>query len=346
MIDEKKVQELLRGIPEPELGRNLVDLGMIKNISVDGGKVSLTLALTTLRCPRKKQMVNDIKEMLEQEDGVSSVDVSIASLSDEERRSLFPKHPLVGIEKVSHTLAVASGKGGVGKTTVAVNTALALAEEGKTVGLLDADVYGPSIPLMLGLTERPEIEHGMLIPLEKYGLKIISFGMLMKEGQPIVWRGPLVARAIKQLLGEVMWGGLDYLVVDLPPGTGDPSITISQALPDVNILMVTTPQEAALIDVRRSIELFAKYKRKILGLIENMSYFQPDNSSKQINIFGQGGGKMLSKETGLPLLGEIPIDLEISKGGDSGVPLMIASPDSSTASIFKEIAGEVINKEG
>jgi ATP-binding protein involved in chromosome partitioning len=170
--------------------------------------------------------------------------------------------------------------------------------------------------------------------------------MLMQEGQPVVWRGPLVARAIKQLLGEVMWGELDFLVVDLPPGTGDPSITISQALPDVQVLMVTTPQEAALIDVRRSIELFVKYKRNILGFVENMSYFQSDKSSEKINIFGEGGGETLSRETGLPLLGSIPIDLEISKGGDRGVPLLISAPDSDAATIFKDVAGKVIQNAG
>lgn len=197
---------------------------------------------------------------------------------------------------------------------------------------------------MLGLSQRPDIENCMLIPLEKFGLKIISFGMLMNEGQPVVWRGPLVARAIKQLLGEVMWGELDYLVVDLPPGTGDPSITIAQALPEVQILMVTTPQEAALVDVRRSIELFVKFKRKILGLIENMSYFQPNESSRPINIFGKGGGEVLSRETGLPLLGTIPIDLRISRAGDSGEPLLVSSAASSVAKIFRDVARKIIKR--
>lgn len=342
MLNTDKVREALRSIPEPELGKNLVELGMIKNITVDSGKVTLTLALTTLRCPRKKEMVEQIKQVVSKIAGVITVDVELAELCEDERKRLFLRHPLVGIEKVEHTLAVASGKGGVGKTTVAVNIALALSAEGKKVGLLDADVYGPSIPFMFGLKERPDVENGMLIPLEKFGLKIISFGMLMKEGQAVVWRGPLVTRAIKQLLGEVMWGELDYLVVDLPPGTGDPSITIAQALPGVEILMVTTPQEAALVDVRRSIELFVKFKRKILGFIENMSYFQPNEYSKPINIFGKGGGKVLSKETGLPLLGVIPIDLEIAKGGDNGVPLMISSAESSAARIFQDVARKIV----
>ena len=344
MLTADTVKEALATIPEPELGKNLVELGMIKDLHVDYGHVSLTLALTTMRCPRKKQMVEQIKKVVGAVPDVVTVDVSVAELSNDERKRLFPKHPLVGIEKIGHILAVASGKGGVGKTTVAVNTALALAGEGKRVGLLDADVYGPSIPLMLGLSQKPEIENGMLVPLEKFGLKIISFGMLMKDGQPVVWRGPLVARVIKQLLGEVMWGELDYLVVDLPPGTGDPSITIAQALPAVQVLMVTTPQEAALVDVRRSIELFVKFKREILGLVENMSYFLAPDSSEPDAICGQGGGETLSRETGLPLLGAIPIDLEISRAGDSGKPLLVSSTGSSAADIFKGIAREIVKK--
>lgn len=344
MLNTDKVRDALRSILDPELGKNLVELGMIKDIRVDSGKVNLTLALTTLRCPRKKQLVGEIKKVVGEIPGVTIVDVQVSELSDDERKRLFPKHPLVGIKKVGQALAVASGKGGVGKTTVAVNVALALAGEGKRVGLLDADVYGPSIPLMLGLSQKPVVENGMLIPLEKFGLKIISFGMLMEEGQPVIWRGPLVGRAIKQLLGEVMWGELDYLVVDLPPGTGDPSITVAQALPEVQILMVTTPQEASLVDVRRSVELFVKFKRKILGFIENMSYFLPNDSAEPIAIFGQGGGDTLSRETGLPLLGSIPIDLEISRAGDSGEPLLVSSAASSAAKIFRDVARKIIKR--
>ncbi|MEA2085025.1 MAG: Mrp/NBP35 family ATP-binding protein [Thermodesulfobacteriota bacterium] len=334
MIDEQKVRESLQSVREPKLKKNLVELGMIKNVTVEAEKVTLTLALPTLKYPLKGRIVDEIKLVLAGFPGVSSVDVQITALSADERERLFPKPSLPGIQKVSRFLAVASGKGGVGKTTIAVNVALALVKHGHKVGLLDADVYGPSIPLMLGLSGKAEMKHGMFIPVEKFGLKIMSFGMLMVEGQAVIWRGPLVARAIKQLLGEVMWGELDYLVVDLPPGTGDPSISIAQALPKMQVLMVTTPQEVALADVRRSISLFTKYNRTVLGLIENMSYFQCAHSSEQIKIFGHGGGKTLSRETGLPLLGGIPIDPGISQGGDSGVPLMISSPNSDTARIF------------
>lgn len=341
MIDEQRVRDALGRVFDPELKRNLIELGMIKKVSIDEGRLTITLALTTLKCPLKYQMVNEIKQILGSLPGVSEVDVQLTVLGVEERNRLLGRQPLPGIEKVRHMLAVASGKGGVGKTTIAVNVALALSRQGHKVGLLDADVYGPSVPLMLGLSGKPETEQGMLVPLEKFGLKIMSFGMMMEEGQAVIWRGPLVTRTITELLGEVRWGELDYLVVDLPPGTGDPSITIAKALPRLQVLMVTTPQEVALADVRRSIALFAQYKREVVGLIENMSYFQYGRTAERIEIFGSGGGKTLSRETGLPLLGAIPLDMEIRQGGDSGVPLMISSPDSDTARIFLDIAVKI-----
>lgn len=338
MIDKQGVIEALKRVHEPKLKKNLVELGMIRNVLVEDGNVKLTLALTTLRCPLKSQMVDEIKQVVAGMAGVSSVNVQISAMSADERKKLFPKHPLLGIDEVNRTVAVASGKGGVGKTTIAVNVALALQKRGHKVGLLDADVYGPSIPLMLGVSGKPEMEGEMIIPVDKFGLKIMSIGMMLKEGQAIIWRGPLVSRGIKQLLGDVMWGKLDYLVIDLPPGTGDPSITIAQEILEMQVLMVTTPQEVALADVRRAVELFTKMERPVLGLIENMSYFQCAHSTEHLDIFGRGGGQKLSQETGLPLLGSIPIDMEISKTGDSGVPLMISSPTSETARIFLDIA--------
>jgi ATP-binding protein involved in chromosome partitioning len=272
------------------------------------------------------------------------VDVKLTTLNQEELRQLFPKHPLVGVEKVRHVLAVASGKGGVGKTTIAVNVALALAEKGNRVGLLDADVYGPSVPVMLGLNDPPAWENQMMIPAEKFGLKIISLGMLTEKNQAIVWRGPLVSKAISQLLGQVLWGDLDFLVVDLPPGTGDPSITIAKSIPRAAVLMITTPQEVALADVRRSVDLFRKFDMQIAGLVENMSYFLCGHTDKPIEIFGHGGGVKLSEELDLPLLGKIPIDLEIGKGGDSGIPLMASAPNSEAGRIFQNIAKKIIER--
>lgn len=341
-VDVQEIQAALKGVQDPELKKDLLDLGMIKDISVEAGCVRLTLALTTRRCPLREKMVGQIKEKLGMLPGVSYVDVALKTLGPEELARLFPKHPLVGVEKVRHVLAVASGKGGVGKTTIAVNVALALERRGQRVGLLDADVYGPSVPVMLGLSGQPEFEQGMLVPAEKFGLRIMSVGMLFKEGQPIIWRGPLVSRAIRQFLGEVMWGDLDYLVVDLPPGTGDPSIAIAQAIPKANVLIVTTPQEVALADVRRAIQLFKKHKMRLLGLIENMSYFRCAHSEEPIEIFGHGGGKRLSDETELPLLGAIPLDLDIRKGGDTGKPVMISEPRSETGHLFQDIARRIV----
>lgn len=342
MIDEQLIRETVKDIQDPELKKSLLELGMIRDISVADGKVTLTLALTTSKCPKKEAMVTEIRRVLEELSGISRVDVKLTTLNQEELRQLFPKHPLVGLEKVRHVLAVASGKGGVGKTTIAVNVALALAKKGNRVGLLDADVYGPSLPVMLGLNEPPVWENQMMIPAEKFGLKIMSLGMLTEKNQSIIWRGPLVSRAINQLLGQVLWGDLDFLVVDLPPGTGDPSITIAKSIPQANVLMVTTPQEVALADVRRAIDLFRKFDMRIVGLVENMSYFFCGHTEKPIEIFGHGGGVKLSEEYGLPLLGEIPIDVEIGKGGDSGVPLMASVPDSETGRIFQGIAKKVM----
>lgn len=346
MLDERKIREAVGGVIDPELNKSLLELGMIRDIRVEKGLVRLTLALTSSRCPKKDAMVAEIRRVLGNLSGVSGVDVTLTTLSQEETQRLFPKHPLAGLDGVRHVVAVASGKGGVGKTTIAVNTALALAGKGNRVGLLDADVYGPSVPVMLGLNKSPEWENEIMIPVEKFGLRVMSLGMLAEEGQAIVWRGPLVAKAINQLLGQVMWGELDYLFIDLPPGTGDPSITIAQSISNATVLMVTTPQEVALADVRRSIELFNKFNIGIIGLVENMSCFYCGHSEKPIEIFGRGGGEKMSKEFRLPLLGKIPIDLEIGKGGDSGVPLMVSAPDSETGREFKAVAEKIMEATG
>lgn len=263
-------------------------------------------------------------------------------MTQEEMNQLFPKHPLAGIGKVKHFIAVGSGKGGVGKTTVAVNLAIALNREGFKVGLLDADIYGPNVPIMLDISEKPEGEEGMILPPEKFGLKIMSIGFFIDESQPIIWRGPLVSKAIDGFLEDVMWGELEYLVVDLPPGTGDPSITIAQSIPNAMLVVVTTPQEVSLADVRKTINMFKNMDKNVLGIVENMSYFRCEHCEIRVEIFGKGGGEKLSRETGIPFLGSIPIDIEIRKGGDEGTPLMVFSPDSKTGRIFQEITTKVV----
>jgi ATP-binding protein involved in chromosome partitioning len=340
-LDENKIFEALRTVLHPKLKKSLVDIGMIRNISTQGDVVTLTLALKSERSPQKNIFIQAIEKAIRSLPEVSSVRVEVVSLSKEEFERLFPTAPLKGIENVKYFVAVASGKGGVGKTTIAVNVALALVKEGYKVGLLDADVYGPSVPLMLGLSGALVQKDNMIVPKEKYGLQIMSLGMTSEQNEAFIWRGPLVSKMIHQLLGQVKWGELDYLVLDLPPGTGDPSITIAQALPHCSILMITTPQEVALADVRRSIALFKKTSHRIVGLVENMSSFRTDPLAQPIAIFGSGGGERLSKETDIPLLGSIPLDLDLRQGGDNGLPLMVSAPDSLTGLIFQKIAHKV-----
>lgn len=342
MVAEHAVREALKQVMDPELRRSLVDLNMVRDIRVSEEGVRVTLALTTLGCPMKHRIVHDVKNAVSALPGVASVEVDLTAMTRDELDRLFPKHPLKGIDKVGRFIAVASGKGGVGKTTVAINLALALAREGRQVGLLDADVYGPSIPVMLNLAERPRSESGMLLPLKKFELSVMSFGFFVGESQPLIWRGPLVAKTIRQFLDDVMWGGLDYLVVDLPPGTGDPSITIAQAIPSAVVVMVTTPQEVALADVRKAIGMFRQMDVRICGLVENMSYFSCGHSSERIELFGSGGGEALSRETGIPLLGSIPLDIELRRGGDTGVPIVIALPECETSRMFREMARKIM----
>jgi ATP-binding protein involved in chromosome partitioning len=346
MSKEQEIENALRSVYDPELKKSIVELNMARDIVISGGNVTLTLALTTLRCPLKEKIVEDIKNAIKKIPGISSVIVNLTAMSKEELDRLFPKHPLLGIEKVKHFIAVASGKGGVGKTTVAINLALALRGEGFQVGLLDADIYGPSVPVMTGISERPCVEHEMIVPLEKFDIKIMSIGFMIDENQPVIWRGPLVSNAIREFLDKVMWGNLDYLVVDLPPGTGDPSITIAQSIPDASIVIVTTPQEVSLSDVKKAITMFRKMNTRILGIVENMSYFECAHSAEKIEIFGTGGGEKLSQEMGVPLLGAIPIDIELRKGCDSGIPLMTGTPGSKIAKVFREIAGKVASRTG
>ncbi|HBG19361.1 MAG TPA: chromosome partitioning protein [Desulfobulbaceae bacterium] len=338
MLDENQVNKALQNVLHPKLRKSLVDIGMIRNVTIRGDVVGLTLALKSDHGPLKDKFVRDIEQLLGAIPGVAKVDIDVTSLSREESERLFPQIPLEGIEKIGRFIAVASGKGGVGKTTVAVNLAVALSRIGFRTGLLDADIYGPSVPLMLGLPESLREEGGMILPCEKHGMRIVSLGMTAGETDAFIWRGPLVSKMIRYLLGRVKWGELDFLVIDLPPGTGDPSITIAQAIPQAQILMVTTPQEVSLADVRRSITLFQRHNLQIAGLVENMSYFRCGHSADPIQIFGSGGGEKLSRETGLPLLGAIPFDLELGRSGDSGVPLMLSAPDSETGLVFQQVA--------
>lgn len=245
---------------------------------------------------------------------------------------------LAGIERVARVLAVASGKGGVGKTTVAVNLAVALARRGLRIGLLDADVYGPSVPVMLGLRARPISSGGVMVPPECFGLKAMSIGFLIAEDQPVIWRGPMVSKALMELMGKVAWDALDCLVVDLPPGTGDPSITVARALPKAGVVIVTTPQSVAVADVRKAVSMFRRLGTPILGIVENMAWFCCAHSDERIPIFGSGGGAALSRELEIPLLASLPIDLALRESGDSGEPLVAGQPDAPASQAFAKLA--------
>jgi ATP-binding protein involved in chromosome partitioning len=248
------------------------------------------------------------------------------------------------IPEVKHTIAVSSGKGGVGKSTVAVNLALALRGTGAAVGIIDADVYGPDLPLMLGTRGRPGMFENRILPVEAHGLKVMSIGLLVGDREPLVWRGPMIHSFIQQMLRDVLWGALDYLVFDMPPGTGDAQLSLSQVIPLSGVVMVTTPQDVALLDVRKAIAMFQRLNVPMLGVIENMSYFQAPDTGTRYAIFGEGGGRKVADEYGIPLLGQLPLDPDTRKGGDEGAPITVRRPDSPQAAAFREVAHRVIER--
>ncbi len=311
------VLEALRGIEDPDLHRDIVSLGFVKNLTVAGGRVAFIIELTTPACPVKAEMEREARERVGALPGVASVEVEMTS---QVRQS--PAAAGAGIlPGVRHMVAVASGKGGVGKSTVAVNLAAALAGTGARVGLLDADVYGPSIPIMMGLkTARPTMRDNRLVPLERYGIGMMSLGFLTDDETPVIWRGPMVAKLVQQFLSDVDWGELDYLVVDLPPGTGDAQLTLAQVAPLAGAVIVTTPQDVALEDVRRGVRMFEKVNVPVLGIVENMAYFVCPDCGARHEIFSHGGGAEAARRFEVPFLGEIPIDPAVREGGTPGFP--------------------------
>ena len=335
MVTEKQILEVLKNVQDPDLHRDIVSLGFIKNLKIDGKTVSFDLELTTPACPVKDQLkaqcVDQVKTL-----GIEKVDIHMTS-----RVRPMVNTTIEAMKKIKNIVAVASGKGGVGKSTVACNLALSLAKTGATLGLLDADIYGPSLPMMLGITDRPQVRDGKVIPIDKYGMKVMSMGLLMGEDTPVIWRGPMVAGIIQQFLGQVEWGELDYLIVDLPPGTGDAQLTLTQQAPLSGAVIVTTPQDVALLDARKGLRMFQEVKVPVLGIVENMSYFICDQCFKKHTIFKQGGGKKVADELKLPLLESLPIDPNVVIGGDSGKPVVISQPDSEVARSYAKLAGRV-----
>jgi len=332
------VLEALSTIKDPDLGKDIVSLDFIKDLVIDGGTVSFTIELTTPACPAKEYFVTQAREQVGKVEGVEKVEVALSS--SQASPQVQPQNLIPG---VAHTIAVASGKGGVGKSTVAANLALALASDGAKVGLMDADIYGPSIPIMFGIHDRPDTttEGNRIVPLEKYGIKLMSLGFLADDRMPVIWRGPLVGKMVQEFLERVDWGELDYLIVDLPPGTGDAQLTLVQNAPLTGALVVTTPQEVALEDVVRALRMFERVNVRILGVVENMAWFVCDGCGKQHNIFSAGGGRRTAEELGLPFVGEIPLDGAICEGGDAGTPSISAEPDSEISRAFMEMARAV-----
>ena len=340
MVTPQQVLEALKKVKYPGFARDIVSFGMVKDIEVGSRGVNVILAPTTARQEIVQQIREAVAATVSQMPGVPAVEVTVTAPEQPAHR--MQRGP-AGVPGVAHVLAVASGKGGVGKSTVAVNLALALSQLGHRVGLLDADVYGPSVPLMLGLTDRPQsTEDKRIIPLERFGLKVISLGLFIAEGTPVIWRGPMINKLLTQFLREVAWGELDYLVLDLPPGTGDAQLTITQQVPLDGGVIVTTPQDVALEDVKRGVKMFQQVHAPVLGVVENMSYYLC-SCGDRAELFGHGGGAAVAKQFGIPFLGEIPLVREVREAGDTGKPLVAANPEHPQSVAFRAIAQQVVD---
>jgi ATP-binding protein involved in chromosome partitioning len=333
-VTEATVTEALRHVQEPELGGDLISRNMVRDLRVDGTAVAFQIELTTPACPLKDEIESRVRAALEPI-GVSSVEVTWGAAV----RRATPRTPEQLLPNVKNVIAVASGKGGVGKSTVAVNLAVALAADGASVGLLDADITGPNVPLMLGLDGQPgKSADNKIVPLSRHGVKAISIQFFVPQGQPIIWRGPLVGGAITQFLRDVDWGDLDYLVVDLPPGTSDAQLTLAQAVPISGAVLVTTPQEVSLLDVDKALAMFKRMSVPVLGLVENMTALVCPHCGESIEVFGRGGGERFAGEHGLELLGAIPLDVTVRQGGDVGVPAVAQREPGPAARAFTSVA--------
>ncbi len=340
MLAEADILKALSGIIDPDFNKDIVTLGFVKNIVINDGVVAFTIELTTPACPIKEEFRRQADEAVSALPGVNEVNITMTA-------KMTPGRSKEAITGVANIIAVASGKGGVGKSTTAVNLAVAMARTGARVGLLDADIYGPSVPRMMGLAGyKPEIDYDKktFYPLENYGVKTISIGYLVEENQAMIWRGPMVSGALSQLLTDVLWGELDYLFVDMPPGTGDVQLTLTQKVPVTGAVMVTTPQDIALLDCRKGIEMFKKAGVTTLGIVENMSQFICPHCGESSPIFAEGGADRLSQEYNTSVLAHIPLDISIREKSDEGTPIVAAAPDSKQANVYHALAGEVARK--
>ena len=349
MVTRDAVIDALRTVQDPDLHRDLVSLEMIRDLEIsDAGAVKVRVVLTTPACPLKAKIENDVRQAIQGVAGVGEIQI----VMDAEVRGRARSGGAVGvgaIPGVTHVIAVSSGKGGVGKSTVAVNLACALQQEGARVGLMDADVYGPNIPTMMGVMGQPTIETQpgrgeVFLPPSVHGMKVMSMGFLIEQDQPLVWRGPMLHNVISQFCHKVDWGQLDYLVVDMPPGTGDVQLSLSQQVPVTGAILVSTPQEVAMQDVRKAYAMFEKVKIPVLGFVENMSFFRCDGCEKQHFPFGKDGGHLLARKFNAPLLAQLPLVQDVREGGDEGDPVVLRHPDSEVALIFRTLARTIAQK--
>jgi ATP-binding protein involved in chromosome partitioning len=334
---EQSVLDALRFVKDPDLQRDIVTLDFVKDLHADQGKVSFTIELTTPACPARKQLEEQAREVVARVKGVREVNIQMSSKVTSSRSSAG-KQDIAGVKNI---VAVGSGKGGVGKSTVTVNLAVALANAGARVGLLDADIYGPNIPLMMGITGQPHAVQERIQPLVNFGVKVMSMGFLAAQDTPLIWRGPMLHNVIQQFVRQVDWGELDYLLVDLPPGTGDVQLSLTQTVPLMGAVVVTTPQDVALQDARKAIMMFRQVRVEILGIVENMSFFECPKCSTRTPIFNHGGGEITAGKYEVPFLGEVPLYLGIREGGDNGKPIILGEPGSPAGRAFMQIAAQV-----
>ncbi len=335
-LQKDDVLAALRTVIDPDFRKDLVTLGMVKDLDIAGdGQVAVTVELTTPACPLRSKIQADVEQAVRRVAGVAAVKVTMTSRVQPGMVG-EGKAPIPGVKTI---VAVASGKGGVGKSTTAVNLALALQGLGASVGLLDADIYGPNVPGMLGVSnQRPRVKNNRMIPIVAYGVRMMSMGLIVGEDQPVIWRGPMLHGALRQLLNDVEWGETDYLVIDLPPGTGDVQLSLVQTVPVTGAVIVTTPQRVALQDARKGIAMFQKVEMPVLGIVENMAYFICSHCGQREDIFDSGGGRRTADELGVPFLGQIPLVTEIRVGMDTGKPILVSAPDSPWSRAYREVA--------
>ncbi len=335
-LDREAVLAALRVVIDPDLKKDIVSLGFVKELKTDGGQVDFIIELTTPACPVKEQMREQATAAVRALAGVTGVEVRMTARVQSASMPETGRQPLPGVKNV---IAVGAGKGGVGKTTVSVNLAIALARFGSRVGIIDGDIYGPNVPMMLGLNATQlETDGKQIVPAEAHGIQVVSMGFLTSEDAPIIWRGPMLHSAVQQFFRDVAWNDLDYLIVDMPPGTGDVALSLSQTVPVVGAVVVTTPQQVSLADSRRAVRMYQKLNIPTLGIVENMSFYACTNCHHETDLFGHGGGEQLATAMEVPFLGRLPIYQAIREGGDNGTPLVVSEPGSPAARAFMQLA--------